>query len=86
MNDIQPRNTRSRERFLDAILQSAIEYAIISLDLDSLVTSWNEGAVRILGWTPEEAIGKPAAMIFTDQDIALALSGGSHRWCWAAGR
>ena len=68
MNDTQPRNTRARERFLDAILQSAIEYAIISLDLDGLVTSWNEGAVRVLGWTPEEVIGGPGAIIFTEQD------------------
>ena len=68
MNDTQPRNTRARERFLDAILQSAIEYAIISLDLDGLVTSWNEGAVRVLGWTPDEVIGGPGAIIFTEQD------------------
>ncbi|TBZ83017.1 regulator, partial [Rhizobium leguminosarum bv. viciae] len=27
-------SSRSRERFLEAILQSAIEYAIISTDLD----------------------------------------------------
>lgn len=68
MNDTQPRNTRARERFLDAILQSAIEYAIISLDLDGLVTSWNEGAVRVLGWAPEEVIGEPGAIIFTEPD------------------
>ena len=68
MNDTQPQNTRARERFLDAILQSAIEYAIISLDLDGLVTSWNEGAVRVLGWKPEEVIGGPGSIIFTEED------------------
>ncbi|QKK20445.1 sensor histidine kinase [Rhizobium indicum] len=62
-------SSRSRERFLEAILQSAIEYAIISMDLDGLVTTWNEGARRILGWDEAEIIGKPAAVIFTQEDL-----------------
>lgn len=57
-----------RERFLDAILHSAIDYAIISLDLDGLVTSWNEGARLIMGWSEEEMTGKPAMMFFTEED------------------
>lgn len=58
----------SRERFLEAIVQSAIDYAIISMDLDGLVTSWNEGAVKILGWEAENMIGKPATVFFTGED------------------
>jgi PAS domain S-box-containing protein len=58
----------SREHFLEAIVQSAIDYAIISMDLDGLVTSWNEGARKILGWTPEEMVGKPATAFFTQED------------------
>lgn len=61
-------SSRSRERFLEAILQSAIEYAIISMDLDGLVTTWNEGARRILGWDADEIVGQPAAVIFTEED------------------
>ena len=92
MSDIKTPNTTSRERFLDAILRSAIEYAIISLDLNGLITSWNEGAVRILGWTAEEAVGNPGAIIFTEEDkrdgipqreMTAALdqgSGNDERW------
>jgi len=58
----------SRERYLEAIVQSAIDYAIISLDLDGIVTSWNEGARMILGWSAEEMIGKPATAFFTEED------------------
>lgn len=54
--------------FLEAIVQSAIDYAIISMDLDGLVTSWNEGARRILGWTEAEMIGRPATAFFTRED------------------
>ena len=58
----------SRERFLEAIVQSAIDYAIISMDLDGLVTSWNEGARKILGWSADDMIGKPATVFFTQED------------------
>jgi PAS domain S-box-containing protein len=57
-----------RTRLLEALLDSATDYAIISMDLDGLVTSWNEGAHRILGWTEEEMIGQPASVFFTLQD------------------
>jgi len=66
-------SSRSRERFLEAILQSAIEYAIISMDLDGLVTTWNEGARRLLGWEEAEIIGKPAAVIFTQEDLQAGI-------------
>ncbi len=43
------------------ILDSAVEYAVIALDLDGLVLEWNEGARRILGWTEAEMLGaRPA--------------------------
>ncbi len=58
----------TRERFLEAIVQSAIDYGIISMDLDGLVTSWNAGARRILGWAPEEVLGRPVSLIFTPED------------------
>ncbi|EJB06117.1 PAS domain S-box [Rhizobium leguminosarum bv. trifolii WSM597] len=60
--------SRARERFLEAILQSAIEYAIIAVDLEGLVTTWNEGARRIFGWEDPEIIGRPVAVIFTEND------------------
>ncbi len=61
-------NLPDRERFLDAILDSATDYAIISMDLDGLVTSWNEGAHRILGWSEAEIVGLPASVFFTLED------------------
>ncbi|EJT00948.1 HWE histidine kinase domain-containing protein [Rhizobium sp. CCGE 510] len=86
------RSSRARERFLEAILQSAIEYAIIAVDLDCLVTTWNEGARRILGWEENEIVGQPMAVIFTPEDreagvpqreMAAALTeghGDDERW------
>lgn len=66
--DIPSDKVSTREQFLEAIVQSAIDYAIISMDLDGLVTSWNEGARNILGWTADEMVGKPATAFFTEED------------------
>jgi PAS domain S-box-containing protein len=60
--------TSERERFLEALLESAVDYAIIGLDLDGLVTSWNQGAENILGWSEAEMIGRPATSFFTAED------------------
>lgn len=53
-----------------AILESSTDYAIVSTDLQGRVTSWNEGATRVLGWPEAEALGRSAHMIFTPEDVA----------------
>lgn len=60
--------TKTGESRLDRILESAIDYAIIALDLDGLVTFWSEGAHRTLGWTASEMLGRPASIFFTQED------------------
>jgi PAS domain S-box-containing protein len=63
-----------RERFLKAVLESAVDFAIISLDLDGMLTSWNAGAERILGWTAEEICGQPADVFFTPEDRQAGIA------------
>jgi PAS domain S-box-containing protein len=47
---------------LAAIVASSDD-AIISKTLDGIIMTWNEGASRIFGYTPEEAIGKPVTIL-----------------------
>jgi PAS domain S-box-containing protein len=48
----------SPEHFLSAIIDSSDD-AIVTKDLNGIVTSWNKGAERIFGYVAEEMIGQP---------------------------
>ena len=68
-------------------LASAIESsddAIITKNLDSVITSWNPGAERIFGYTQEEAVGKSIRMLIPDdlqgeEDMVLAKIRGGEK-------
>ena len=47
---------------LISIIKSSDD-AIVSKDLDGVITSWNRGAERVFGYTAEEVIGKPVTIL-----------------------
>ncbi|WP_407159287.1 ATP-binding protein [Bradyrhizobium sp. STM 3557] len=48
------------------IVQSATDTAIITTNQAGLVTSWNQGAYRLLGWTEEQMLGRTLDRLFED--------------------
>ncbi|MHB8476762.1 MAG: ATP-binding protein [Steroidobacteraceae bacterium] len=50
------------------IVDSAIETGIITTDCDGRVSSWNEGATRMLGWVESEMLGHTLDRIFIEED------------------
>ncbi len=61
---------RASEERLRLLVENASEFAIFSTDLQRRVTIWNSGAQRLLGYTGQEALGRAADVIFTDEDRA----------------
>src|SRR4051812_13772761 len=50
------------------IVDSATDTAIITTDADGIITSWNEGAHRLLGWSEQEMLGQTLDRIFSEDD------------------
>src|ERR1700730_12564551 len=49
-------------KLIASIVESSDD-AIVSKDLNGVITSWNNGAERIFGYTAEEVVGKPVTIL-----------------------
>jgi PAS domain S-box-containing protein len=80
---IQANAAFERRSRLAAIVESSDD-AIISKDLNGLITSWNAGAERIFGFTAEEAIGQPITIMIPPElhdeetEILGRIKSGEH--------
>jgi PAS domain S-box-containing protein len=57
---------RKQAEELTRLMANVVEFsddAIISKDLNGVVTSWNRGAQRIFGYSAEEMIGRPVSVL-----------------------
>jgi PAS domain S-box-containing protein len=61
---------KESEERLRLLIDGARDLAIFMLDIDGLVTSWNEGARRLKGWDAQEILGCHFSMFYTKKAIA----------------
>jgi len=64
---------RESEQRFRLLLESTADYAIFVIDAEGRISTWNSGAERLLGWSESEALGRPAAMLYTPEDRALGV-------------
>ena len=60
---------QSREQ-LRLLIDGAKDYAIIMLDANGCVSSWNEGARRVKGWQEEEITGRHFSLFYPEELVA----------------
>jgi len=58
-----------RDLFL-AFVDTVADYAIVLLDTNGVITSWNRGARRMLGYDASEAIGLHFSRLYTEDAVA----------------
>lgn len=83
------RAVRSSEERLRMMVEGVEDYALVLLDPDGRVRSWNPGATRLLGVPAEEATGEPLTRFFDPDEppgdvlsaAAARGSGETEGWC-----
>ncbi|MFL6752731.1 MAG: PAS domain S-box protein [Sphingomicrobium sp.] len=61
------------ERHFRLLVQGVTDYAIYMLDTEGRVTSWNAGAERIKGYSPDEIVGEHFSRFYTPEDLNVGV-------------
>jgi len=63
-----PGSAEEAQARLAALIDSADD-AIFGMTLEGIITSWNPGATRILGYSSEEVVGKSMTMLILPEQV-----------------
>jgi PAS domain S-box-containing protein len=61
---------RASEERVRLLVESVVDYAIVTVDGDGFINSWNLGAERITGFSSAEIVGRHFSRMYTPEDIA----------------
>jgi two-component system CheB/CheR fusion protein len=79
-------NVRAGEERLRIAAETTKDYAILTIDEDGIITTWNLGARRIFGYGEKEMVGQPFSILFTPEDRASGAADEELRCAREEGR
>jgi PAS domain S-box-containing protein len=59
---------RESEQRMRLVLESIPEFALMTIDPEGTILTWNRGAQDMFGYTEKEAVGQKTAIVFTEED------------------
>jgi PAS domain S-box-containing protein len=65
----------ANELRFDRLIAEVEDYAIILLDINGIITTWNKGAEKIKGYAAGEVIGRSYKIFYPPEDIQTNLPG-----------
>jgi two-component system CheB/CheR fusion protein len=80
------REARESEELLKLAAQVTADYAIIVLNADGVIVTWNKAAERVFGYSPDEAVGQLIDLIFLPDERAAGAPLRERQQAAAAGR
>jgi len=64
---------QQRQQLYDLFVGHLADFAIFLLDDHGRVVTWNEGGRRILGYIPDEILGRHLSFLYTKDDLAASV-------------
>jgi two-component system CheB/CheR fusion protein len=64
---------RENRSWLQLVIDSVSEYAIMTIDPSGIIGSWSLGAKKIFGYSAEQVVGRHFALLFTEEDCAAGV-------------
>jgi PAS domain S-box-containing protein len=61
---------RASEEKFRMLVEGVVDYAIVTLDRDGFITSWNTGAARLNGYAASDILGRHFSRLYPTDDIA----------------
>jgi PAS domain S-box-containing protein len=77
---------RASEERVRSMVESAPDFAIMTVDTEGRVESWNSGARDMFGYSEREAIGRHVGLIFSKEDIEAGVPEKEMREAMDSGR
>jgi PAS domain S-box-containing protein len=64
---------RENEERSRLFFENVHEYALVRLDKELRFASWNPGAERIFGYSPQEVLGQPFSLLLSEEDRSTGI-------------